>query len=67
MAARIAKNPPQALRWTKELLQQSKTSTLYDALKRAGEFQGLAHQTADHQEAISAFFEKRSPVFGQSL
>jgi 2-(1,2-epoxy-1,2-dihydrophenyl)acetyl-CoA isomerase len=67
LAARIAKNPPQALRWTKELLQQSRTSTLYDALKRAGEFQGLAHQTADHQEAISAFFEKRSPVFGQSL
>jgi len=64
LAAKIAKNPPQVLRWTKELLQQSKTSTLPEALKRAGELQGLAHQTDDHREALAAFFEKRSPVFG---
>lgn len=65
LAQRIAKNPPQVLRWTKELLQDSRTSTMPEALKQAGQLQGLAHQTADHMEALAAFFEKRSPVFGQ--
>ena len=26
--------------------------------------QALAHQTADHREAVAAFLEKRTPVFG---
>jgi 2-(1,2-epoxy-1,2-dihydrophenyl)acetyl-CoA isomerase len=63
LAGRIARNPPQVLRWTKQLLQQATTGTLQEALHSAGRFQGLAHQTADHAEAVAAFFEKRSPVF----
>jgi 2-(1,2-epoxy-1,2-dihydrophenyl)acetyl-CoA isomerase len=66
LASKIAKNPPQVLRWTKELLQDSRTSTMPEALKRAGQLQGLAHQTADHREALAAFFEKREPIFGQT-
>jgi enoyl-CoA hydratase/carnithine racemase len=64
LANRIAANPPQVLRWTKQLLQQARTGTLDEALDTAGRFQGLAHHTADHTEAVTAFFEKRSPVFG---
>jgi enoyl-CoA hydratase/carnithine racemase len=63
LADRIAANPPQVLRWTKQLLQQGRQSSLDEALDAAGQFQGMAHQTADHAEALSAFFEKRTPVF----
>ena len=63
LADRIAANPPQVLRWTKQLLQQARTGTLDEALDAAGRLQGLAHHTADHAEAVAAFFEKRTPVF----
>lgn len=65
LAQRIAANAPQALRWTKQLLLQARTGTLDEALDAAGRFQGLAHHTADHAEAVAAFFEKRPPRFGQ--
>jgi enoyl-CoA hydratase/carnithine racemase len=39
------------------------TSTLDEALDAAGHFQGLAHHTADHAEAVASFFDKRKPVF----
>jgi enoyl-CoA hydratase/carnithine racemase len=64
LAGRIAANPPQVLRWTKQLLQQARTGTLDAALDSAGVLQGQAHHTADHAEAVAAFFEKRTPVFG---
>lgn len=63
LANRIAVNPPQALRWTKQLLRKAQSQTLNEALNEAGRIQGQAHQTADHCEAVAAFFEKRSPVF----
>lgn len=63
LANRIAANPPQVLRWTKQLLLQARTGTLDEALDTAGRFQGLAHHTADHAEAVASFFEKRPPVF----
>ena len=63
LAARIAANPPQVLRWTKQLLRTAQTQTLEQALTDAGRFQGLAHHTADHVEALQAMLEKRAPVF----
>jgi enoyl-CoA hydratase/carnithine racemase len=63
LAGRIAANPPQVLRWTRQLLQQARTGTLDEALNNAGRLQGLAHHTADHAEAVAAFFEKRAPAF----
>lgn len=65
LANRIAANPPQVLRWTKQLLQQARTGSLDEALDSAGRFQGHAHHTPDHAEAVAAFFEKRVPVFGR--
>jgi 2-(1,2-epoxy-1,2-dihydrophenyl)acetyl-CoA isomerase len=67
LAQRIAANPAQVLRWTKQLLQQARTGTLDEALDAAGRFQGLAHQTGDHAEAVQAFFDKRAPVFGREF
>lgn len=63
LAGRIAADPPQVLRWTRQLLQQARTGTLDEALIAAGRLQGLAHHTADHAEAVAAFFEKRAPTF----
>jgi len=63
LAERIAANPPQVLRWTKQLLKQGTNGTLDQALDAAGFLQGHAHQTRDHAEALAAFFEKRDPVF----
>ena len=63
LAQRIAANPPQVLRWTKQLLLQARTATLDEALDSAGLWQGQAHHTADHAEAVAAFFDKRPPAF----
>jgi 2-(1,2-epoxy-1,2-dihydrophenyl)acetyl-CoA isomerase len=63
LAHRIAQNPPQVLRWTKQLLQEARGCTMDEALVKAGVLQGLAHHTDDHAEAVNAFFEKRTPVF----
>jgi enoyl-CoA hydratase/carnithine racemase len=63
LARRIAANPPQVLRWTKALLQQGRTGSLDESLRSAGHFQGLAHQTADHAEALAAFTEKRAATY----
>jgi enoyl-CoA hydratase/carnithine racemase len=66
LAQRIAANPPKVLRWTKALLTQAGTSTLNEALDAAGPFQGQAHHTRDHHEAVTAFFDKRMPQFNGS-
>jgi enoyl-CoA hydratase/carnithine racemase len=65
LALRIAANPPQVLRWTKQLLLEGRTGTLDDALDSAARLQGQAHHTDDHAEAVAAFFAKRTPAFGR--
>lgn len=63
LAGRIAANPPQALRWTKRLIREGLNSTLPATLQMSAAFQDMAHRTADHREALAAFFEKRRPNF----
>ena len=63
LAARIAVNPPTALRMTKKLLREGESSTLNALLEMSASLQALVHQTKDHQEAITAMLEKRPPVF----
>lgn len=63
LAAGIAAKPPQAVRLTKRLLKRAQRGTLSDFLELCACFQGMAHHTGDHQEAISAFLEKRSGVY----
>ena len=59
LANKIAANPPQVLRWTKRLIREGQNTDLRSVLQMSATFQELAHRTADHAEAISAFFEKR--------
>lgn len=63
LAMKIAANPPHAVRMTKRLLREAQVSTLPNILELSAAMQGLAHQTADHDEAIAAFVEKRAPAF----
>jgi enoyl-CoA hydratase/carnithine racemase len=63
LAAQIAAKPPQAVRLTKRLLKYAQRGTLSDFLDLSACFQGMAHHTNDHVEAINAFMEKRPGVY----
>lgn len=63
LAQRIASNPPWAVRMTKRLLRASERSTLPSMLDQCANAQALAHHTADHREALAAFFEKRTGIY----
>ncbi|MCC4250825.1 crotonase/enoyl-CoA hydratase family protein [Sphingobium naphthae] len=64
VAQRIAANPGHALRLTKRLLREGQDMKLGPLLELSAAYQALAHHTADHEEAVNAFLEKRSPRFG---
>ena len=63
LAGRIASNPGHALRMTKRLLREGQHMRLDSLLEMSAAFQSLAHHTADHDEAVAAFLEKRPPAF----
>ncbi|MEO8559188.1 MAG: crotonase/enoyl-CoA hydratase family protein [Rhodospirillales bacterium] len=63
LAKRIAVNPPHALRMGKRLLREGERVGLQTLLDMSASLQALAHKTEDHAEAISAFLDKRAPVF----
>jgi len=63
VAAKIAANPPHAVRMTRRLLRESQTSTLANLLELSAAMQALAHETADHGEAVEAFMARRPPQF----
>lgn len=63
LAARVVANPAKALRLAKRLLREGQQNRLSDVLELSAAFQALAHETADHAEALDAFLEKRTPSF----
>lgn len=63
MAARIAAHPGHATRLSKRLLRESPDMKLAPLLELSAAYQALSHHTEDHNEAVSAFLEKRKPVF----
>lgn len=63
VANKIAANPPHAVRMTKRLLREGHRATLASILELSAAMQALGHATADHDEAVSAFLEKRKPDF----
>lgn len=63
IAARIAANPPHAVRMTKRLLREGRTASLAAILEASAAAQALCHATDDHREAVDAFLEKRKPRF----
>jgi enoyl-CoA hydratase/carnithine racemase len=65
LAARIAVNPGAVLRMTKRLMRESERSSLESLLELSAGYQAIAHKTADHREAVTAFIEKRAPKFSK--
>jgi 2-(1,2-epoxy-1,2-dihydrophenyl)acetyl-CoA isomerase len=63
LAASIAKQPPQALRVTKQLLRHGTQATYDTVMEMSATAQGLMHHTRDHEEGVAAILEKREPVF----
>lgn len=63
LAERIAVNPPRTVRLSKRLLVEARHARLPDMLELSAAYQALAHETADHREALEAFFEERQPAF----
>jgi len=63
LAARICRQPPDVLRMTKRLMRDAERVGFETLMEMSAAFQSLAHLTADHREAVSAFFEKRTPEF----
>lgn len=63
LAQRIAVNPPEVLRMTKKLIREGQHLRLESLLELSAAMQALAHYTQDHQEAVTALLEKRTPYF----
>lgn len=63
LAARICKQPPDVLRMTKRLMREGQGASFDTIMEMSAAMQAIAHLTQDHQEAVAAFFEKRSPEF----
>lgn len=63
LAHRICRQPPDVLRMTKRLMREAQTGSFESIMEMSAAMQSLAHATADHQEALAAFFEKRAPHF----
>ncbi len=63
LAFQLAAMPTQALAFTKHALNQSFSHDWEEQLQLEDHFQQQAAATADYAEGISAFLEKRSPVF----
>ncbi len=63
LAATIAAKPPVTLRYAKRLLRMAQSMPLDQFLDTCAVYQGVAHQTDDHHEALAAFFEKRPGAY----
>jgi len=63
LANRIAEKAPIALQLAKEAVKFSSRSNLDEGLRREVDLFALCFSTEDKQEGVSAFLEKRKPVF----
>lgn len=63
IAHRIAANPGHATRLAKRLLREGQDMKLGPLLELSAAYQAIAHHSADHEEAVTAFLEKRTPNF----
>ena len=63
LAKKVASQPPISLRLCKKILRESQAMSLTASLEMAAGMQALVQHTADQHEAVTAFLEKRKPVF----
>jgi enoyl-CoA hydratase/carnithine racemase len=63
MANKIAEKAPIALQLCKEAVKFASRSNLDEGLRREVDLFAICFSTEDKQEGVSAFLEKRKPVF----
>jgi len=63
MANKIAEKSPIALQIAKEAVKLASRSNLDEGLRREVDLFAICFSTADKQEGVAAFLEKRKPVF----
>src|ERR671915_509443 len=63
LAARIASKSPVALRMAKEAVKTASRSNLDEGLRREVDLFAICFSSEDKDEGVSAFLEKRKPVF----
>jgi enoyl-CoA hydratase/carnithine racemase len=63
LAARIAAQPPHALRLAKSLLKQGQTASYDTVMEMSAAAQAISHMTEDHIEGVDALLEKRPAIF----
>jgi 2-(1,2-epoxy-1,2-dihydrophenyl)acetyl-CoA isomerase len=63
LAAFYAALPTRAIGMTKRLFDHAENATLEEQLELEAQLQGVASKSADFQEGVAAFLEKRSPNF----
>lgn len=63
LAAKIAEKAPVALQLAKEAVKFASRSNLDEGLRREVDLFAICFSTEDKQEGVSAFLEKRKPVF----
>jgi 2-(1,2-epoxy-1,2-dihydrophenyl)acetyl-CoA isomerase len=63
MATTLANMPTKALGLTKKLMNQSLTNNLEQQLQLESDMQIEASETNDYSEGVTAFVEKRKPIF----
>jgi 2-(1,2-epoxy-1,2-dihydrophenyl)acetyl-CoA isomerase len=63
LATQFAALPTRAIGMTKRLLDHAVNASLEDQLEREAQLQTAATQTADFEEGVAAFLEKRPPTF----
>ncbi|MGA8708563.1 MAG: enoyl-CoA hydratase-related protein [Steroidobacteraceae bacterium] len=62
-AQRLASGAARAIQWTKLSVNIGLKQLAHAMLDASFAYEALSNQTADHQEAVSAFREKRKPQF----
>jgi 2-(1,2-epoxy-1,2-dihydrophenyl)acetyl-CoA isomerase len=63
IAQQLAQMPTKGLGYTKHLLNMSFDNILVEQLEAEDKYQTLAGGTADYREGVTAFLEKRKPMF----
>ena len=64
-ATRLLNGATRAIRWTKATVNIGLKQLAHSMMDASINFEALSNRTADHQEAVTAFREKRRPKFGE--